>query len=930
MKLKHILSEIFCPSNIKCVVCDNEIFDDPPYSLCDNCNFEKNDNFCISCGRGIPDMSDFCDYCKQQPCDFTAARAPFLFEGNIRLLIHKLKYGGARYLAEIFAKYLADIFSTYGWKIDEVTFVPMHKKRLRERGYNQTELIANDFCSRLCLPLKDYLLRIKHTDNLAQMNFKEREKAIKNAIAMKKGEKCARSVLLIDDVFTTGATAEFFLQKPDISANINDMKWIEVCIVTSSEFADIVSLTLIEHGSEGTVIKDSSDIKELMAGGVIWDYVDEPLLDSSDIRVLVSGFFTVGIDIKEVTERLLELKENAEFETGAFEISIKDIESSDWENEWKKYYMPLEFSSFAIVPEWIKNHGIKDKKIIMLNPGMAFGTGSHETTSMCLKLMDDINFDEKTVIDLGCGSGILGISAAVLGAKKVLLTDIDPYAIKCAGENTVLNNLVANTKILEANLLDSTIGEKADILTANLTAPLLLLAKEGIKKHINEQAIVIISGILKDYNNEVMTSYKQDFDIAISLTSGEWCAHLLLGDIMNIIKGQKLKFFSSESITEGHPDKICDLIADTVLDTALSGDPQSRIACEVCCTTGLVMVMGEFTTEQYIDIPKIVRQTVKGIGYDNALYGFDGNTCAVITSIDEQSKDIADGVSNSYEKRSCGTEDKYSSLGAGDQGIMFGCATDETKELMPLPITVAHALTRKLTEVRKNGIIKYLRPDGKSQVTVAYEGDKPLYIDTVLISAQHDANVSIEQLQSDIKKFVIEASVDTNLLTDKTKYLINPSGRFVIGGPMGDSGLTGRKIIADTYGGMCRHGGGAFSGKDATKVDRSASYYARYVCKNVVAAKIAKRCEIQIAYAIGKASPLSVYIDTFGTSSYSDEEILAAILKVFDFRPASIIESLQLTNPIFAFTSNYGHFGKSGLSWEKVDKTEALLGAIKN
>ncbi len=387
------------------------------------------------------------------------------------------------------------------------------------------------------------------------------------------------------------------------------------------------------------------------------------------------------------------------------------------------------------------------------------------------------------------------------------------------------------------------------------------------------------------------------------------------------------RLFTSESVTEGHPDKVCDLIADTLLDKALADDPKSRIACEVCATTGVVMVMGEFTTETYIDIPSLVRGVVKEIGYTDARYGFDGETCAVLTAIDEQSKDISAGVTTALEKRGGGS-DKYDEVGAGDQGMMFGFACNETESLMPLPIVLAHAVTKRLSEARKNGEIKCLRPDGKAQVTVAYDGYKPVYVDTVVVSAQHDENVEQNKLEKEIIEKVIRAVIPAKFLNKDTKYFVNPSGRFVIGGPHGDTGLTGRKIIVDTYGGMCPHGGGSFSGKDPTKVDRSACYYARYVCKNIVAAGIADRVQLQVAYAIGKAAPVSLCVDTFGTSKYSEGEIVAALKKVFDFRPAAIIEQLGLDRPVYAMTTNYGHFGKVGLSWEKTDRVEALKAAI--
>ena len=386
--------------------------------------------------------------------------------------------------------------------------------------------------------------------------------------------------------------------------------------------------------------------------------------------------------------------------------------------------------------------------------------------------------------------------------------------------------------------------------------------------------------------------------------------------------------FTSESVTEGHPDKVCDHIADSVLDAALAADPMSRIACEVCCTTGLVLVMGEFTTESYIDIPKIVRETVKEIGYTDAGFGFDYKTCAVLTTIDEQSADIAMGVNKALEARGGETDDALSE-GAGDQGMMFGYACRETDELMPLPIMLAHKLTKKLAELRKSGEIPYLRPDGKAQVTVAYDDGVPVAVDTVVVSTQHNPGVEHAALEKDIIEKLIRPVITDKWLTPDTKYYVNPTGNFVIGGPQGDSGLTGRKIIVDTYGGMCPHGGGSFSGKDPTKVDRSATYYARYVCKNIVAAGLADKCRLQVAYAIGKANPVSLNIEMFGTGKYSDEQILAAVNAVFDFRPYSIIKQLDLRKPVYAATSNYGHFGNPAFAWEKTDRAEALKKAIK-
>ena len=389
------------------------------------------------------------------------------------------------------------------------------------------------------------------------------------------------------------------------------------------------------------------------------------------------------------------------------------------------------------------------------------------------------------------------------------------------------------------------------------------------------------------------------------------------------------KFFTSESVTEGHPDKICDQISDAVLDDILAHDPMGRVACEVSCTTGLVLVMGEITTEHYVDIQKIVRETVREIGYDRAKYGFDCDTCGVICAIDGQSPDIALGVDKALEAKEGDISDKYDT-GAGDQGMMFGYACDETPELMPLPISLAHKLSKKLTEVRKNGTLAYLRPDGKTQVTVEYENDTPVRIDTIVISSQHDAAVKLEQIRADIVKYVINTTVDTKLIDAETKIFVNPTGRFVIGGPNGDSGLTGRKIIVDTYGGYSRHGGGAFSGKDPTKVDRSAAYAARYVAKNVVAAGLAKKCEVQLAYAIGVAKPVSVLVDTFGTGIVGDDIIAESVNKVFDLRPAAIIEALDLRKPIYKKLAAYGHMGREelGVKWELTDKTDALKAMI--
>ena len=389
----------------------------------------------------------------------------------------------------------------------------------------------------------------------------------------------------------------------------------------------------------------------------------------------------------------------------------------------------------------------------------------------------------------------------------------------------------------------------------------------------------------------------------------------------------KKNFFTSESVTIGHPDKICDQISDAVLDAILKEDPQARVACETACTTGLVLVMGEITTKCYVDIQSIVRKTVCDIGYNRAKFGFDGSTCGVIVALDAQSDDIALGVDRSLESKQ-GLEADPLDTGAGDQGMMFGFACDETPILMPLPIDLAHALTRKLTKVRQNGTLPYLRPDGKAQVTVEYVDDRPVHIDTVVLSTQHDEHVSYEQLQSDVLDYVIRPALPSSLFDENTRVLINPTGRFVIGGPQGDSGLTGRKIIVDTYGGYARHGGGAFSGKDPTKVDRSASYMARYVAKNIVAAKLATRCEIQIAYAIGVAKPVSVRVDTFGTGVVSDEQLEKAVLSVFDFRPKAIIETLNLRRPIYEQTAKNGHFGNPDFPWEQTDRVTQLQAAV--
>ena len=388
------------------------------------------------------------------------------------------------------------------------------------------------------------------------------------------------------------------------------------------------------------------------------------------------------------------------------------------------------------------------------------------------------------------------------------------------------------------------------------------------------------------------------------------------------------KLFTSESVTEGHPDKICDQISDAVLDALLEKDPMSRVACETSITTGLVLVMGEITTNAYVDIQKIVRETIREIGYDRAKYGFDCDTCGVITAIDEQSSDIAMGVNKALEaKEHTMSEEDIEAIGAGDQGMMFGFATNETPEYMPYPIALAHKLARKLTEVRKNGTLPYLRPDGKTQVTVEYdENDKPKRLDAVVLSTQHGEDVTQEQIHEDIKKYVFDTVLPAELVDDETKFFVNPTGRFVIGGPNGDSGLTGRKIIVDTYGGYARHGGGAFSGKDCTKVDRSAAYAARYVAKNIVAAGLADKCEIQLSYAIGVARPTSVRVDTFGTGKVSDDRLIEIIRENFDLRPAGIIRMLDLRRPIYKQTAAYGHFGRTDidLPWEKLDKVNVL------
>ncbi len=388
------------------------------------------------------------------------------------------------------------------------------------------------------------------------------------------------------------------------------------------------------------------------------------------------------------------------------------------------------------------------------------------------------------------------------------------------------------------------------------------------------------------------------------------------------------KLFTSESVTEGHPDKICDQISDSVLDAFLAQDPNARVACEVSVTTGLVLVAGEISSAaKNVDIPSIVRSTIAGIGYTRAKYGFDSQTCAVLTSIDEQSADIAQGVDCALEAREGQMSDaEIEAIGAGDQGLMFGFAVNETPELMPLPISLSHRISRRLAEVRKNGTLPYLRPDGKTQVTVEYEGDKPVRIDTIVVSTQHAEEITLEQIKQDIHEHVILPVVPANMLDTNTKYFINPTGRFVIGGPQGDAGLTGRKIIVDTYGGYARHGGGAFSGKDPTKVDRSGAYAARYVAKNIVAAGLATKCEVQVAYAIGVAQPVSISVDTFGTGTISEDKLVQLVRKHFDLRPAGIIKQLDLRRPIYKATAAYGHFGRTDLDvpWERTDKAEVL------
>ncbi len=389
------------------------------------------------------------------------------------------------------------------------------------------------------------------------------------------------------------------------------------------------------------------------------------------------------------------------------------------------------------------------------------------------------------------------------------------------------------------------------------------------------------------------------------------------------------RFFTSESVTEGHPDKICDQISDAVLDEILEQDPYARVACETCCTTGMVLCMGEITTTAQVDIPRIAREVIVDIGYDRAKYGFDGYTCSVLTTIDKQSGDIAQGVDAAYDCTD-DNEDSFALQGAGDQGMMFGYACNETPELMPLPISLAHKLALRLTALRKDGTLPYLRPDGKAQVTVEYEDDKPVRVDTIVLSTQHSASVDLDQIRTDLAELVVTPTIPATLIDANTKILVNPTGRFVIGGPQGDSGLTGRKIIVDTYGGYARHGGGAFSGKDPSKVDRSAAYMTRYIAKNVVAAGLAKRCEVQLAYAIGVAKPVSVFVETFGTGIVNDEALANAVQQCFDLRPAAIIETLELRKPQYRKLAAYGHMGREDLNpaWERIDRVDALRAAV--
>lgn len=411
-------------------------------------------------------------------------------------------------------------------------------------------------------------------------------------------------------------------------------------------------------------------------------------------------------------------------------------------------------------------------------------------------------------------------------------------------------------------------------------------------------------------------------NIVIIINQYPFINHLNKGGVCEMAR----RLFTSESVTEGHPDKICDQISDAILDAIFEKDPNARVACETSVTTGLVLVAGEITTECYVDIPKVVRKTIEEIGYTRAKYGFDSDTCAVLTSIDEQSPDIAMGVNEALESKKGEMQDTLESIGAGDQGIMFGFACNETPELMPLPIALAHKLARRLSEVRKNGTLSYLRPDGKTQVTVEYDGDKPVRIDAIVISTQHSPEIDRQTIEADLREYVIDKIVPSDLLDENTKYYINPTGRFVIGGPQGDAGLTGRKIIVDTYGGYARHGGGAFSGKDPTKVDRSAAYAARYVAKNIVAAGLADKCELELAYAIGVAQPVSIMVETFGTGKATEEQLIQLVRKHFDLRPAAIIRDLDLRRPIYRQIAAYGHFGRTDveLPWEKTDKAETL------